>query len=91
MNTNNTKKAVRATNSNGLPTDTNSLNFRTDGPIQQAHDGNAIACQLARLVIAGHMVQKGSIKDFPVCNYGVTRYCKDFAELHVFAPQLGVK
>lgn len=35
MNTNTTKKAVRATNSNGLHTDTNDSNFRTEGVINQ--------------------------------------------------------
>ena len=84
------QKAAGATNSNGQHTDTNGANFRTDGGIQQAHDGNAIATQLARLALSGHTTHKGSAGDFTVCKYGMTRYCKDFTELQAFARQLGV-
>ena len=84
------QKAAGATNSNGQHTQTNGSNFRTDGPIQQAHDGNAIANQVAHLTIAGHHVHKGGAGDFTVCKYGMTRYCQDFAELQAFAKQLGV-
>lgn len=84
------QKAAGATNSNGQHTDTNGANFRTDGAIQQAHDGNAIATQLARLALFGHTTHKGSAGDFTVCKYGMTRYCKDFTELQAFARQLGV-
>jgi len=52
--------------------------------------GNAIATQLARLALAGHIVHRGDIGDFTVCKYGMTRYCKDFAELQAFARQVGV-
>ncbi len=86
-----TQKAAGASNTNGLHTDTNGANFRTDGAINQAHDGKAIATQLARLALAGHIVHRGDIGDFTVCKYGMTRYCKDFAELQTFARQLGVK
>ena len=89
--TNTMQKAAGATNSNGLHTDTNGANFRTGEPIQQAHDGKAIATQLARLALAGHTVHEGGAGDFTVCKYGMTRYCKDFAELEAFARQLGVK
>lgn len=41
--TNTQQKAPGATNATGLTTDTNSADFRTDGAIQQAHDGKAIA------------------------------------------------
>jgi hypothetical protein len=85
------EKAPRACDSKGLHTDTNGANFRTDGAINQAHDGKAIASQLARLALAGHTVHKGGAGDFTVCKYGMTRYCKDFAELQDFAKQLGVK
>ena len=88
--TNTTQKAVRAMNSNGLHTDTTGANFRTVGAIEQAHDGNAIANQLARLALAGHVVHRGDIGDFTACKYGMTRYCKDFAELQAFARQVGV-
>lgn len=89
--TNTTQKAVRAMNSNGLHTDTNGANFRTVGATGQAHDGKAIATQLARLALAGHIVHRGDIGDFTVCKYGMTRYCKDFDELEAFARQVGVK
>ena len=89
--TNTKQKAAGATNSNGQHTDTNSVNFRTDGAIQQAQDGNAIATQLARLALADHTTHKGSAGDFTVCKHGMTRYCKDFTELQAFARQLGVK
>ena len=88
--TNTTKKAAGASNTNGLHTDTNGANFRTHGAINQAHDGKAIATQLAHLATAGHIVHKGSAGDFTVCKYGMTRYCKDFTELQAFARQLGV-
>ena len=84
------QKAVEAINSNGMHTNTTVVNFRTDGAIQQTHDGKAIATQLAHLALAGHVVHRGDIGDFTVCKYGMTRYCKDFAELQAFALQLGV-
>lgn len=89
--TNTTQRAAGATNSNGLHTDTNGANFRTVGAMEQAHNGNAMANQLARLALAGHAVHTGSAGDFTVCKYGMTRYCKDFAELQAFARQVGVK
>ena len=85
------QKAAGASNTNGLHTDTTGANFRTDGAINQAHDGKAIATQLAHLTIAGHHVHQGGAGDYSVCKYGMTRYCKDFAELQDFAKQLGVK
>lgn len=89
--TNTMQKAVRATNSNGLHTDTNGAYFRTDGAIEQAPSGKAIATQLAQLAIAGHVVHKGQSGDYTVCKYGMTRYCQDFEALQAFARQLGVK
>lgn len=77
--------------SKGLHTDTNNANFRTDGAIDQAPDGNAIANQIARLALAGDHVHKGGEGDFIVCKYGMTRYCADITELAAFARQLGVK
>ena len=88
--TNTTQKAAGASNTNGLHTDTNGANFRIDEAIQQAHDVKTIATQLARLALAGHIVHRGDIGDFTVCKYGMTRYCKDFAEIQAFALQLGV-
>lgn len=88
--TNTHEKAPGACDSKGLTTDTNGTNFRTHGAIQQAHDGKAIAAQLAHLATAGHVVHKGSAGDFTVCKYGMARYCKDFAELQAFARQVGV-
>ncbi len=87
--TNTTQKAAGASNTNGLHTDTTGANFRTDGPIQQAHDGNAIATQIARLALAGHAVHKGQSGDYIVSKYGMTRYCKDFTALVAFAKKVG--
>ena len=75
---------------NDRHTDTNGAYFCTTGGIEQAHDGNAIANQLARLALAGHTVHWGEIGDFTACKHGMSRYCKDFAELQAFARQLGV-
>lgn len=83
--TNTTEKAAGAINSNGLRTDTNGADFPT---VEQ--NSKAISTQIAKLALAGHAVHKGGIGDFTVCKYGMTRYCKDFAELHAFARQLGV-
>lgn len=91
MHTNTMQKAAGGANSNGQHTDTNGANSRTDGPIQQAHDANAIANQVAYLQLAGHHVHKGSAGDFTVSKYGMTRFCKNFAELESFAKQLGIK
>ena len=71
-------------------TNTNSADFRSHGATNQAHDGNAIAHQIAQLALAGHVVHQGGAGDYTVCKYGMTRYCKDFAELQAFARQLGV-
>lgn len=79
------KKAAGAINTNGLHTDTNAANFRTDAAINQANDGNAIATQLECLALIGHVIHKGSAGYFTVCKSGMTRYSKDFAR------QLGVK
>ena len=89
--THTTQKASGASYTNGLHTDTTHANFRTDGPINQAHDGKAIATQIARLALAGHTVHDGGTGDFLVSKYGLSHYCKDFAELQAFARQLGIK
>jgi hypothetical protein len=90
MHTTTLQKAAGATNSNGQHTNTTGANFRTDGAVNEAHHGKAIATQLASLALAGHAVHTGSAGDFTVCKYGMTRYCKDFAELQDFAKKLGV-
>ena len=90
MTTNTPQKAPGACDSKGLHTDTNSADFRSHGAIDQAHDGKAIAHQIAWLALAGNHVIKGDNGDFTVCKYGMTRYCADFAELQVFAVKLGV-
>ena len=89
--TNTIEKAAGASITNGLHTHTNVLNFATDGAIRQAPDGNVIAHQIARLALAGHTVHKGADGDYLVCKYGLSRWCRDFAELAAFAQQLGVK
>ena len=90
IHTNTEQKAPRACDSRGLHIKTNSADFRSHGATNQAHDGNAIAHQIERLALAGHVVHQGGAGDYTVCKYGMTRYCKDFAELQAFARQLGV-
>ena len=84
------EKTAGAINTNGLHTDTNSVNFRSHGAVNQADDDKAIANQIARLALAGHAVQKGQSGDYLVSKYGMSRYCQDFAELQAFAVKLGV-
>ena len=50
----------------------------------------AVANQIAELTRAGHIVHPGQDGDFLVCKYGLSRYCRDFAQLQAFARQLGV-
>lgn len=64
----------------------NVLNFPT-----AEQKSKAIANQIARLALAGHTVHKGADGDYMVCKYGLSRWCKDFAELAAFAQQLGMK
>ena len=54
-------------------------------------DTKEVTHQVTRLALAGHVVHQGKTGDFTVCKYGMTRYCKDFAELQAFARQLGVQ
>ena len=91
IHTNTMQKAVRATNSNGLHTDTNASNFASHGPLNQAPDGKAIATQIAHLAIAGHAVHKLIDGGYLVCKYGHTFHAQDFAALQCFARRLGVK
>jgi len=91
MHTNTQQKAPRACDSEGLHTDTNASYFASHGPIQQAHDGKAIANQIAHLALAGHVVHKGTHGDYTCCKFGLARYCADFAALVAFARQVGVK
>ena len=78
--------------SKGLMTDTiYKLNFRTYRASNQAHDGKAIANQVARLALAGHAVHRGQSGDYLVSKYGLTRYCANFTELAAFAQKLGVR
>jgi hypothetical protein len=68
---------------------TNSSDFASHGPLNQVPDGKAIAHQIARLTLAGHTVHDGGAGDFLVSKYGLSRYCKDFAELVAFAVKVG--
>ena len=90
MTTNTTQKAAGATNTNGLHTDTNGTNFRTDGATGQAPDGKAIATQIAHLALAGHAVHHTTEGGFLVSKYGLTHYAKGFAALQAFARKLGM-
>lgn len=46
---------------------------------------------IAKLARAGHMVHKGKEHDFTVVqiHWGMSRYCRDLAELNSFARQVG--
>ena len=76
------KKAADAINANGHSTHSNC-------PTAGA-DGKALATQIAQLAMAGHAVHKGQAGDFLVCKYGLSRWCKDFAELETFSRKLVV-
>ncbi len=65
---------------------TNAVDFPT---AEQKSKG--VAYQIGRLMLAGHAVHKGTDGDFLVCKYGLSRWCKDFAELQAFAKKLGVQ
>jgi hypothetical protein len=54
-------------------------------------DSKAIATQIAHLKLAGHVVHKGQSGDYMLSKYGMSKHCKDFAELAAFAQKLGVK
>lgn len=75
--------ARSACNTEGLPTDSNTVNFRPHGAIKKAPDGRVadIATQLECLTLAGLVIHKDSVGDFTVCKFGMTCYCKDFARL----------
>lgn len=73
------REAAGAMNTNGLHTNTNKIDFRTDAAINQANNGNAIATQLECLTLAGLVIHKDSVGDFAVCKFGMTCYCNDFA------------
>jgi len=88
--TNTIRKAAGAINTNGQHTDTNVSDFRSQGAIDQAPTGKAIAHQIARLALAGHRVHRAEGGDFLVTRWGQTRYCADFAELQAFAVKVGV-
>lgn len=87
------QKAPRACDSEGLHTNTTGVHFLIDKAAKQAiqaPSGQAIAIEIARLALAGHVVHKGNCGDFTVCKYGMTRYCPDFDDLQAFSRKLGV-
>ena len=85
-NTNTTKKAAGASNTNGLHTDTNTANFPT------LEKKSQVIAILIAFVLAptGHHVIEGDSGDLTVFKYGLIRYCTDFAALQSFATKLGV-
>ena len=46
---------------------------------------------IAQFALAGHTVHRSDTGDFLVCRYGLSRWCKDFAELRAFAVRVGVR
>ncbi len=65
---------------------TNTVDFPTT-----AKKNKSVARQIGRLMLAGHAVHKGADGDYLVCKYGLSGWCKDFAELQAFAKKLGVQ
>ena len=90
MHTNTQQKAPGACDSKGLHTYTNTPNFASHGPIDQAPDPKARATQIAHLAIAGHAAHKLVDGGYLVCKYGLTHHAQDFAALQCFARKLGV-
>jgi hypothetical protein len=90
MTPNTTQKAAGAINTNGLHTDTNGLDFRAGGGLEQAPDRKEIATQIAHLALAGHAVHELHDGSYLVSKYSYTYHAKDFAALQAFARKLGV-
>ena len=88
--TNTQQKAPRACDSEGLHNDTNRSDFRSHGATNQAHDGKAIANQIARLALAGHTVHLLKDETYLVCKWGYTHHADDLGSLKAFAVRLGV-
>lgn len=57
---------------------------------KKATSGKAIATAVARLTLVGHAVHRESEGDFTVCKHGLSKHCKDFAELQAFSRLIGV-
>ena len=84
------QKAAGATNANGLHNHTNPADSRTGDLFGQAQGGNAVAAQIAHLVLAGHRVNPSASGGYLVSKYIYTHHAKNFAELQAFARKLGV-
>ncbi len=56
-------------------------------------DQRQLATLRAQFGLAGHVVHKGTDRDFTVIHrkFGMSRYCADFAALQKFASVVGVK
>ena len=65
---------------------TNELDFATGTRQRKAE-----STLLARLALAGHVVQRGNCNDYTVCKWGLTYYAQDLSELIAFATRLGVR
>ena len=88
--TNTIEKAAGASNTNGLHTDTNSADFRSQGAINQAPDGKAIANLIARLAMSGHQVTRLE-SGYLVSRWGLTKVCPDLQSLAQFARHVGIR
>ncbi len=84
--TNTKEKAPTPSKVQGAFQITSTVNFPT-----AEQKSKAISNQIAVLALAGHTVHKGTDGDYLVCKYGLSRWCKDFAELQAFAEKLGVQ
>lgn len=66
---------------------TNDLDFPTGG-----RPSKALVSIKAKFALHGHAVHDGNNREFIVVqkNWGLSRYCRDYAELVSFGRQLGV-
>jgi hypothetical protein len=87
--TNTQQKAPGACDSKGLHTDTNTSNFASHGPIDQAPDPKARATQIAHLAIAGHAVHKLADGGYLVCKYGYTHHASRLCSIAMLRTQTG--
>ena len=87
INTSTAQTAADAPDVNGLPKETTGNAFLNTAAIKQAHKGKA---EISRLTQAGHAVQKGSVRDFTVCKYGMSKYSQDVEELQAFSRKVGL-
>lgn len=81
------EKALSVCGTKGFQNHSDNAGNSTDDP----RPGKALETLKAQFAIMGHQVYEGSDDDFIVTRWGMSRYCKDLAELQAFAVLMGVK